>query len=256
MNTTAIIAAIIALLAGVAGGTAIQKTANSEQLQLQESKMINQASETPIANDYVSMRPGIEELPNETLSTAEIDGLLLMREEEKRARDVYETLYTKWGLNIFTNIAQSEQTHTEAVRDLLEKYNIADPVTDDTIGVFKSEEMQSLYDSLVAKGNISEVEALTVGAIIEDLDIKDLEELMLETDNQDITMVYENLVRGSRNHMRSFTKQLTSRDVTYEVQYISEEEYEAILSGDTETGDNKSGDGQKGGGRGWGKSNR
>ena len=33
-----------------------------------------------------------------SLSQAEIDGLLFMREEEKLAFDVYMTMYTKWRL--------------------------------------------------------------------------------------------------------------------------------------------------------------
>ena len=255
MNTTAIFAAIIALLVGAVGGATIRNNDEPRAGLQQSTKMSEQTmNENPLATDYVSVRPSVAELPNETLSTEETDGLLLMREEEKLARDVYQTLYDKWGIKIFANIAQSEQTHTEAVRDLLEKYNLSDPVTDDTIGVFKNTNLQSLYDSLVTRGNTSEVEALTVGAIIEDLDIKDLQNLINKTDNQDIKLVYENLVRGSRNHMRSFTKQLTMRDVSYEPSYISNEDYQSIIAGEQETGNQKSSGGQ--GGRGWGKRNQ
>lgn len=256
MNTTAIIAAIIALLGGMMAGTAIEKNNENEALtEFQHGAQMRERTtdETPIASDYVSMRPGVAELPNETLSNEEKDGLLLMREEEKLARDVYQTLYKKWNLQIFANIAQSEQTHTEAVRDLLEKYNISDPVTDDAIGVFKNSNLQSLYDTLVARGNASEVEALSVGALIEDLDINDLENLISETDNQDIKLVYENLARGSRNHIRAFTRQLDMRGVTYEPEYISASDYETILSTGQETGNQQGGvNGSGHGGRGWG----
>ena len=81
------------------------------------------------------------------LTAEEENSLLFMREEEKLARDVYMTLYEKWGLPIFANIAQSEQTHTEAVRSLLVKYDIADPVIDDSVGVFVNSELQKLYDA-------------------------------------------------------------------------------------------------------------
>lgn len=49
-----------------------------------------------------------------------------MREEEKLARDVYLTFGEKWGLTLFTNIAKSEQTHTDAVKTLLDRYEIKD----------------------------------------------------------------------------------------------------------------------------------
>lgn len=254
MNTTTIIAAIIALLGGYAAGNALSDD-TTDVAQVTNQARERFMSENPPAQDFVSMRPGIEDLPVQTLSPEELDGLLLMREEEKLARDVYQTLYETWGLKIFTNIAQSEQTHTEAVRDLLEKYDITDPVTDDTIGVFQNETMQQLYNDLVAQGSESEVAALKVGATIEDLDIKDLMDLTAETDNEDIKLVYENLTRGSRNHLRSFTRQLTMRGESYEAQYISAEDYQAILASDQETGNgdhDHGGNMQNGGGQGQG----
>lgn len=248
MNPIGIIAAIVALLGGIAVGSNLSAddTADIEKVITQNRERF--MSENPLAQDFVSMRPAISDLPSEPLSQEEIDSLLLMREEEKLARDVYQTLYEKWGLQIFTNIAQSEQTHAEAVRDLLEKYDIADPVADDTIGAFVNSDMQKLYTELVAKGEASEVAALTVGATIEDLDIKDLQDLIAKTDNQDIAMVYENLTRGSRNHLRSFTKQLTMRGETYIPQYISQADYDTILGSTRETG--VGGGEQNGGSRG------
>ncbi len=214
------------------------------------------ASEEVEAADFVSVRPGVEALPEEALSDAEREGLLMMREEEKLARDVYTTLYDKWGLQIFSNIAQSEQTHTEVVRTLLVKYDIADPVANDAVGVFTNPDFTALYADLVAQGSGSLLDALKVGALIEDFDIADLNGLLEETDNQDIALVYGNLVRGSRNHMRSFTKQIEANGGTYEPTYISEEEYTSIIGSATETGGEgsggKGGQGGKDTKRGWG----
>ena len=69
--------------------------------------------------------------------------------------------------------------------------------------------MQTLYDTLVEQGKYSLLDALMVGATIEDLDIKDLQEFSSQIDNEDILLVYSNLERGSRNHMRSFIKNIT-----------------------------------------------
>ncbi len=200
------------------------------------------------ASDFVSIRPAITSLPEQTLSDEERGGLIFMREEEKLARDVYSFLYDKWGLQIFSNIAQSEQTHTEAVRTILIKYNITDPVTDDTIGVFVNSDLQKLYTDLTAQGTISIEEALTVGALIEDLDIADLQKQIAQTDNDDIKLVYENLMRGSRNHLRSFVSQLTNQGVTYEPKYITKSEFDTIIASAQETGSSGGN-----GGRGWGK---
>ena len=143
------------------------------------------------------------------LSEAEITSLIHMREEEKLARDVYLELYDTWGQKIFSNIASSEQTHTDAVKTLLETYNIADPVIKDERGVFTNSELQKLYDSLVEEGKKSLLDGLIVGATIEDLDIKDIQDFRVSIENEDILLVYENLERGSRNHLRSFIKNIS-----------------------------------------------
>ncbi|AAB98756.1 TPA: DUF2202 domain-containing protein [Methanocaldococcus jannaschii] len=181
----------------------------------------------------------ISSLPKQPISEEEKEGLIEMREEEKLARDVYLTLYNKWKLQIFKNIAESEQTHMDAVKYLLEKYNIPDPVKNDSIGVFSNPKFEELYKKLVEKGDKSEVDALKVGATIEDLDIADLEKWINKTDNEDIKFVYENLMKGSRNHMRAFVRMLNNYGSNYTPQYISKEEYEEIISSSTERGMNR-----------------
>ena len=175
-------------------------------------------------------------LPYEALDDAEIAGLMQMREEEKLARDVYTTLYEKWGLAIFNNIAQSEQQHMTAVKLLLDKYGLTDPVVDSTVGVFSSEAMTQLYLELTENGNASAVDALLVGATIEDLDLFDLYELLDETDNSDIKTVYQNLAKGSRNHLRAFAYQLSINNVEYSAQYLDQDQVDDILSAEMERG--------------------
>jgi hypothetical protein len=252
-----IIALIIALTAGGVGGWSLGNQA--EPVTETSAKQAQDSAEAmPIAQDFVSLRPSLENLPTESLSAEERAGLLYMREEEKLARDVYSTLYDTWELRIFTNITQSEQTHTEAIRDLLVKYQIEDPVIDDTVGVFANPELQTLYNDLVAKGTVSVEEALTVGVLIEELDIRDLQAEIDTSDNEDIDLVYENLLRGSRNHLRSFMSQLTQRGGDYEPQYITATTFDQITQSAKETGSQSQTGGNQGnvgGGRGWGQNN-
>jgi len=186
--------------------------------------------------NQVGLSSVIAGLPYEELSDAEIAGLIQMREEEKLARDVYTTLYEKWGLAIFNNIAQSEQQHMTAVKFLLDKYGLTDPVADSTVGVFSSEEMAELYATLTEDGILSLVDALHVGATIEDLDLYDLYELLGLTDNADIKTVYQNLAKGSRNHLRAFVYQLSINDAEYSAQYLDQDQINEILSSEMERG--------------------
>jgi hypothetical protein len=180
-----------------------------------------------------------------SLSDAEIEGILYMREEEKLARDVYLTLYEAWGLPIFQNIARSEATHMEAVNTLIDRYGLADPAAAE-VGVFTNPTLQKLYDQLVAAGRTSLADALRVGAAIEEIDILDLQERQAQTDQADIELVYENLMKGSRNHLRAFASTLTRQTgKTYQPQFLDPASYESIVNSARETGGGQ-GQGQRG----------
>lgn len=179
------------------------------------------------ASDMVNGQVLISGIKKSELTEKEKLGLLQMREEEKLARDVYTTLGSIWGTRIFSNIASSEQTHTDAIKALLSRYDIKDPVTSDTVGVFTSKIMQELYNKLTTQGKASLAEAFMVGATIEDLDIYDLDILKSETTKEDILLTYNNLQKGSRNHLRAFVKVSGGN---YKPQYISQADYDLIIN--------------------------
>ena len=164
------------------------------------------------------------------------NSLMLMREEEKLAHDVYVTLYEKWGLPIFDNISASEQRHTDAVLDLLEVRGLSDPAAGLGKGEFSNPDFTALYKQLVEKGSQSLMDALIVGATIEDLDLYDLDQWMLKIQDADILSVYKNLAKGSRNHMRAFYGQITSREGDYKPQYISQQKMDEIVNSPKEMG--------------------
>lgn len=177
----------------------------------------------------------IDTLPYEHLTDAELEALSLMREKEKLARDVYSHLYGIWGKQIFTNISDSEQTHTDVVLRLIQKYDLADPAQDASPGAFADPLLQGLYDSLIAQGTTSLIDAYLVGATLEDLDIYDLRRLLIVVDNEDITIVFEKLEKGSRNHRRAFSARLAALDVIYAPVNISQDAYESFINIPVET---------------------
>jgi hypothetical protein len=127
-----------------------------------------------------------------------------MREEEKLARDVYLVMYDLWGANIFANISDSEQRHMDAIKNLITRYGLTDPVVDDTVGQFTNPELKELYDDLIEDGEVSLEEALKVGVAIEELDIADLKQALADTDKKNIERVFQNLLNGSNNHLDAF----------------------------------------------------
>jgi hypothetical protein len=139
------------------------------------------------------------------LSDVEKDHLLLMREEEKLARDVYQALNAKWNHRTFSNISKSEQQHMDSLKVLLDRYGMSDPAAGKKPGEFTNQKLQGLYAELVQKGSKSLSDALAVGVEIEKLDIADLEEAISKTTHSDVAQVYKNLLRGSNNHLNAFS---------------------------------------------------
>jgi hypothetical protein len=151
------------------------------------------------------------------LSQEEIDGLIHMRIEEKLARDVYTVFGNLYEYKVFQNISISEQAHMEAVKRLLVRYGIVDPITSDEVGIFPDTQFQQLYDQLITSGSVSLQEALLAGVTIEELDIADLEnQLTNVVDNPDIVRVYQNLKTASEKHLASFNKCLLVQPVSAE----------------------------------------
>ena len=184
------------------------------------------------------------------LSDAEAEGILYMREEEKLARDVYLKLYEEWGLSTFNNIANSEQTHMDALKTLIDRYDLDDPAEGKDIGEFTNQALQELYNQLVEEGRQSLEDALKVGAAVEEIDILDLQQHIAQTDRGDIQLVYENLMKGSRNHLRAFVSVIERQGWTYQPQYLSQEAFDEIINTPTERGGSGGGGGRGSGGGG------
>ncbi len=168
-------------------------------------------------------------LEEDSLSAEEIEDLIFMREEEKLARDVYIKFFQLYSIRPFSKIARSEASHMRAILFLLNRYGIEDPVGDNEVGEFTNPELAELYTQLIATGSQNEIEALKVGAAIEEIDILDLIEAMENSDNPDIDFVYSRLLRASGFHLRSFVWNLHVRGVEYVPQYLTIEEFNRIL---------------------------
>ena len=168
-------------------------------------------SENPVTSDSLLKISTLEaDVPPGQLTEEEEDGLIHMRLEEKVARDVYIFLGDLYNNQKFLNIVPSEQRHMDAMEKLLIKYNVEDPVTDDTPGVFSDPVFQSLYDGSILQGQISLNEAFLAGKAIEELDIIDLEYQLTFVDNPDIVKVYTNLLAASESHLAAFVKSINS----------------------------------------------
>ncbi|MEW6765976.1 MAG: DUF2202 domain-containing protein [Pseudomonadota bacterium] len=173
------------------------------------------------------------------LTQAEIDEATFMREEEKLARDVYDELAAYWlvqagtapVVTIMNNISDSEQAHMDTMKEVLDCYGLPDPVdAAETRGVFINPELSQLYTALTTQGQAGQLEALRVGALIEEVDIEDLA-VSIEISQQKYTdQVYANLMCGSRNHMRAFVGEIIKTEGSYTAQVLDQATLDAIVN--------------------------
>lgn len=185
------------------------------------------------------------------LTDGELASLLKMKEEEKLARDVYSVLSQKWGSQVFSNISAAESNHLNAIVLLLTNYGSTESSIGEA-GIFADAAVQTLYSDLVAKASVSIQEAYKTGALIEEMDIKDLDKALATSTNENVTLVFENLLKGSRNHLRAFNLQLTNLGIVYTPVYISQTDYNLIVTSPMEKGKQYKMQG-KGNGQGNGK---
>jgi hypothetical protein len=181
-----------------------------------------------ISNNPASAARNVVASVTTALSSDEATMLTFMREEEKLARDIYIAMYQKWGAVTFLNISKSEQNHMDTLKKKLDKYQLPDPVQP-ALGVFTNADLQTKYDQLQVTGLQSLVDGLYVGATIEEVDMVDIQHAIDVTTHLDVVNSYQNLLEGSKNHLRAYVKALASQGVTYAPQFISLELYNAII---------------------------
>lgn len=234
--------------AGVTGGV------TDESAVSVTDNLTADAGESTSANDATQDISSATEVDG--LDATEASHLTFMREEEKLARDVYLTLAELYpSQRVFSQIAtQSEQTHTDSMRDRLNQFNLPDPNPDTnnlpaSLGVFTGEEwgwyFAEKFALLTSMGEESELAALYVGALIEELDMYDIAvcpQVMVDrgfsspcgleyTDERALQTAYSALISGSESHLRAYVGQIEAviGAGNYEAQYITQEEVDAIL---------------------------
>jgi hypothetical protein len=238
------------LFASIAIASSCQKDAmNAENAQY--ASVLNVSADGTTSVIEANLKSALIE--TSVLTDSELASLLKMKEEEKLARDVYTVLAQKWGSPVFTNISTAENNHLNAIVLLLTNYGSAETTIGDA-GIFTDAAVQTLYNDLVAKASVSITEAYKTGALIEEMDIKDLKEALSGTTNENVTLVFDNLLNGSRNHLRAFTRQLTTLGIVYTPVFISQTDYTQIVTSAMEKGKQYRMNGQgKGQGNGQGK---
>lgn len=225
-----------------------QKDMNAENAQY--ASILNVSGDGTTSVIEANLKSALIE--TSALTDSELASILKMKEEEKLARDVYSVLSQKWGSPIFTNISAAENNHLNAIILLLTNYGATDTSIGEA-GIFADSEIQTLYNDLIAKATVSIEEAYKTGALIEEMDIKDLTLALGTTTNENVIVVFDSLLKSSRNHLRAFNRQLTTLNIVYIPVFIRQTDYAQIVTSVMEKGKQYRMNGQGKGRKGQGK---
>lgn len=181
--------------------------------------------------------------------------LVFTCEEEKLARDVYRVLGRSFPeIGSFAEMEANKEHNKCAVLDLMRKYRVSVPHVNDNVGVFSwgsyGRYFTEKYLVLTSQGTSNPLNALYVGAFMEELNILDIDQcpkVIVDinngiseasacgrnyTDNPDVLRVYDSLVEESRRHLR-----LLVRDIeqiigvgNYQAQVLPQDQVDAILA--------------------------
>ena len=147
---------------------------------------------------------GLTDVASGTLTDDQKVELAAMAEEEKLAHDLYVAFDEQYDATVFTRIAKAETKHLDAVRTLLERYELTDPTEGMEAGQFLSTDTQALYDTLLGEGSVSLDAAMEAGRTVEETDIADLATANEGVTAPDVQKVYERLLAGSEKHLVAF----------------------------------------------------
>jgi hypothetical protein len=188
------VALVLAIFIGTQignGDTTAEEVASPETTISQEDSVINEEEVTT----------------DSTVDTSTLAEMLtFIVQEEKLAHDLYVQLASTSGAQQFANIVNSESTHISLVQGLLVSYNIVDPTVGLAEGEFLDQDLQALYDSLLASGSVDRAGAIAAGIAVEEKDIADIEVMLASDLPSDVASVLERLLSGSQNHLTAFLR--------------------------------------------------
>jgi|1048.fasta_scaffold10624_3 hypothetical protein len=190
------VALVLAIFIGTQignGDTTAEDVASPETTISQEDSVITEEEEEATTDSTV-----------DTSTLAEM--LTFIVQEEKLAHDLYVQLASTSGAQQFQNVLNSESTHISLVQGLLATYNVVDPTIGLAEGEFVDQELQALYDSLLASGSVDRAGAIAAGIAVEEKDIADIEVMLASELPSDVASVLERLLSGSQNHLAAFQR--------------------------------------------------
>lgn len=137
------------------------------------------------------------------MSRDEVASLKYASQQTKLARDVYRALERRWSMGMFATLARSDSRQMTAVKALLSRYRVRDPVAGMPEGRFADATFERLYRTYVRQGQWSRWDARSAAMRMERAQIRESRARLLRAANPDLRRLLTQLQRVATNHVHT-----------------------------------------------------
>jgi hypothetical protein len=167
-----------------------------------------------------------------SLSTAETKALITVHDNQKLSLHVYDSLFAIWGINPFGNIRSAESQHVLFLDDVAENYALeldTDKSENSTLE-FSMPQTENIFHESISKGSLSVIDALKIGARLEEMSLQLLHDAKAVTIKSDLLHTFDILAMGSKNNLQAFNRRLKMYGITYEPGVLEQKDFKNIIN--------------------------
>src|SRR6476620_4362177 len=167
-----------------------------------------------------------------TLSPAETKALINLHDNQKLSLFVYDSLYAIWGINPFGNIRSAESQHVNFLDDVADNYALELETNEpgNSAATFTTPQAETIYQESISKGSLSVVDALKMGARLEEMSLQVLHNAKAVTIKSDLLHTFDILAMGSKNNLQAFNRRLKMYGITYEPGFLEQKDFRNIIN--------------------------
>ena len=164
------------------------------------------------------------------LDSAEAATLRYQREFAKYSWDVYRGSAAFCGDPIFVRLTGEEQGHMQVLKNLLDQYDVDDPVVSYEYWVFSEGFLTEDLEGRLYVGWMRPPAQLLSAAYLEEMSIRDLRLAIRDTDELPLIDSYSALLADSYVHLVALASFLHADPAQYEAQLLSQGDVNRIIS--------------------------
>ena len=156
--------------------------------------------------------------------------LFYVLEEKKLATELYTAFEEAWDNKFSRNLIMEEQQLASIEQEVQEKtLEVPVSVAMEIEGQFSNADVQKLQRKLLPNINANETEALKALAMLEETEIKIMDQAILNTENIDLIILYDRIRVSARTQLVSVCKALAEEGVQYQPKALTAKEFKALI---------------------------